>query len=171
MKTGDGTRPPRLPELPTDYVRRRCRELGLDYLVFLTRFKVRKYTDARRTIAVELHRKYGLASTRIGILLGGRDHTTVLHYLRRAGIEAKPRSGLDPELVRKVRELSEGGMRNYHIAELANVSQTDVWRILNPEAYNKPRASRRRSYELQQERRRAREEEVRKMIQDRLKSR
>lgn len=68
---------------PVDYVKARCRELGLAYLDIIGTSRFREHTRARQMFMWELHQRTPrLSLTQIGKALGGRDHTTVLHGVR-----------------------------------------------------------------------------------------
>lgn len=45
--------------------------------------RTNRYVAARHEAMFVLHHRFGLSLPRVGFLLGGRDHTTVLHGIRR----------------------------------------------------------------------------------------
>lgn len=60
----------------------------------------RRLTEPRQALAYALQQD-GWAQTRIGAVLGGRDHTTVCHHARNAAV----RMAADPQFAERVRAL------------------------------------------------------------------
>jgi hypothetical protein len=74
-----------------DYLRRRCKELGVDFLQVVGPSRDRSLTGPRQLLMWELKEKFGASYPRIGREFGGRDHSTVLHAIRRVGaIKGQP---------------------------------------------------------------------------------
>lgn len=68
-----------------DYLRRRCKELGVDFLQVTGPSRDRTLTGPRQLLMWEIKEKFGASYPRIGREFGGRDHSTVLHAIRRVG--------------------------------------------------------------------------------------
>jgi len=66
----------------TDYIASVCNRFGITDEQLKSNSRISVLVMARTVIAKRL-RKEGLSTPSIGMLLGGRDHTTVIHYLNK----------------------------------------------------------------------------------------
>ena len=67
---------------PAIYIEETARHFGMTVERLIGPQKLRKYARARQCCMVLLCRNLRLSTSRAGRLLGGRDHTTVLHGLK-----------------------------------------------------------------------------------------
>lgn len=74
---------------PKAYLKDRCRELDVLYRDMIGPDRRRPTVKVRQQLIWELHDKFGMSFPALGRLFGNRDHTTMLHSVRR--VEAKRR--------------------------------------------------------------------------------
>ena len=93
--------------------------------------RFRNVVAARYDAIVDLHLKRpDLSLPEMGRLIGGRDHTTILHALRKRGIAYKPRhQTFDPD---QARSLYATGMTNEEVALAMNYAIETVRRATSP---------------------------------------
>ncbi|MGO4196868.1 helix-turn-helix domain-containing protein [Rhizobium sp. YAF28] len=77
----------RVGNRPFAYLKDRCRELDVLYRDMIGPDRRRPTVQVRQQLIWELHHKFGMSFPALGRLFGGRDHTTMLHSVRR--VEAK----------------------------------------------------------------------------------
>ena len=66
-----------------DYLRARCRDLGIKYGDMIGTSRLRKHCEPRQMLMWEVkQRSPEISLPQIGRLFGGRDHTTILHGIR-----------------------------------------------------------------------------------------
>lgn len=66
-----------------DYIRSRCRELGLAYGDVIGPSRLRIHVEPRQMLMWEVRQRNPLISyPQIGRIFGGRDHTTAIHAIR-----------------------------------------------------------------------------------------
>lgn len=58
------------------------REYGINSYLVTSRLRLRPYVDIRQMLAYALRSRYKISLNRIGILIGNRHHSTVLHNTR-----------------------------------------------------------------------------------------
>lgn len=77
---------------PLAYLKDRCRELDVLYRDMIGPDRRRPTVQVRQQLIWELHHKFGMSFPALGRLFGNRDHTTMLHSVRR--VEAKRRGAV-----------------------------------------------------------------------------
>lgn len=74
-------------EQPLEFLRRRCRELSVRYSDVVGKSLTRLIVPYRHQLIVEMKTKYPrLSLNRIGRLVGGRDHATILFVLKKMNV-------------------------------------------------------------------------------------
>ncbi|MBB3144903.1 chromosomal replication initiation ATPase DnaA [Phyllobacterium trifolii] len=93
--------------------------------------RFRNIIAARYDAIVDLHHKRPeLSLPEMGRIMGGRDHTTILHALRKRGIAYKPRhQTFDPD---QARTLYASGMTNEEVALAMDYAVETVRRATSP---------------------------------------
>jgi len=67
----------------TDWLRDRCRELGVDYGDIVSASRARPLAKVRQRLMYETHMRFPeLSLPQLGRMFGGRDHTTLIHGIR-----------------------------------------------------------------------------------------
>jgi len=61
---------------PLAYLKRRCRELGLNYKIIIGACRMDETVTPRHMLMWEIRHRYGLSYPAIGRLFGSRDHST-----------------------------------------------------------------------------------------------
>lgn len=94
---GDRPHPELNPDLNPDFYRilnEVSGSTGVQVPDILGKGRFREFIDARQFVMYRLWTETDMPLTRIGMLLGGRDHSTIHHgiekYTERAGVKAKP---------------------------------------------------------------------------------
>ena len=59
-----------------------CRGYGISLEKIQSHNRSKMVVQARKVFAVRAYKECGASSTEIGVALGNRDHTTILHYLK-----------------------------------------------------------------------------------------
>lgn len=159
-----------MTETPTQYARRRASELGFDWIELISRRRAVRFVDARSEIMLELYRDFGVTTTRIGLIMGGRDHSVVHNALKKMGLKFGRRTKVPPEVRPLIARLSADGLTNVQIARRltqdgAPVTRDLVWHALHRQT--KSPEDRRRHEEGYLERKRRRREEVREELRKR----
>lgn len=73
----------RLVSTPSDWLRDRCKDVGITYEVMTGHSRRRELVKIRQMLVWEAYNKFGMSLPQLGRMFGGRDHTTILHALRR----------------------------------------------------------------------------------------
>ena len=68
---------------PTDWLRDRCKEIGVEYSDIVGISRKRDITIPRQRLMYEVYEKFpGLSLPQMGRMFGGRDHSTLIHGIR-----------------------------------------------------------------------------------------
>lgn len=68
---------------PTDWLRDRCKDLGVDIHFITGPQKGRKIAYTRFRLIWEMNERFQLSLPQLGRIFGGRDHTTIINALSR----------------------------------------------------------------------------------------
>ena len=115
---------------PTEYIKQRCATVRIPYAVVVGRTRVRKVTAFRIDLYIELRERYGLSSRRIGFIMGGRDHSSVINAWRSRGysVPAPTRRRLSGDEIAELHRLHDAGMAISDIARALKVGHSTVGR-------------------------------------------
>ena len=120
---------------PVDYIRRRCAKARISYRELMAGVRRQEVSQLRQRLCVELNQVFGLSATRIGHLLGGRDHTTVICAWRKFGHagDARTRRRFTDDERDRLFELHAEGMSVADIARAIGCSHAAVSTLLRPD--------------------------------------
>ena len=126
---------------PASFLKMRCREIGVDYSEVTGARRTRSIVAVRGQLIAELKTLFPeMTLPALGRLFGGRDHTTILYFLRKHGAvtsdgssRCRPASHWNP----KVKELFDQGMRLKDIAAAIGRSQTTVSFIIKQNGWRR----------------------------------
>lgn len=65
-----------------------CRGYGISLENIQSHTRTKMLVQARKVFAMRAYKECGASSTEIGVALGNRDHTTILHYLKTSDFKA-----------------------------------------------------------------------------------
>lgn len=69
--------------VPSDWLRDRCKEIGVEYKDIIGHKRARAVSIPRQRLMYEVHKQFpDLSFPQVGRMFGGRDHTTILHGVR-----------------------------------------------------------------------------------------
>lgn len=69
--------------VPSDWLRNRCKEIGVEYKDMIGHKRARSVSIPRQRLMYEVHKQFPeLSLPQVGRMFGGRDHTTILHGVR-----------------------------------------------------------------------------------------
>jgi hypothetical protein len=126
---------------PVGFLKMRCRELGVDYADVTGSRRTRQIVSVRGQLIAELKTLYPeMTLPSMGRLFGGRDHTTILYFLRKHGAVApdgSTRCRLTAHWNPKVKELFDQGMKLKDIARAIGRSQTTVSFIIKQNGWKR----------------------------------
>lgn len=127
--TGDGG-------MAVNYIKARCHQLGAVHADVAGLPRHKQTVRVRQLLMYEVHIRYPkLSLGQIGALFGGRDHTTVLHAIKKHGYETAERRRVSPDVSKEIKSLTEAGVDRKEIAERFGLAINTVRFHQDPEAY------------------------------------
>lgn len=124
-------------ENPTEYLKRRCRELDVSYADVTKPRGGRRICIAKDKLVREVHERYPrLSMPAIGRVFGGRDHTTILHSLKK-----KEEIKLSPAeiMADKITLMRAHGFRQFQIVELTGLKKSQINYFFQRRGWTTPR--------------------------------
>ncbi|MBB3980116.1 transposase-like protein [Rhizobium azooxidifex] len=120
---------------PAEYIKQRCTKALISHKELMAGVRRHDVSRLRQRLCVELNQVFGLSATRIGHLLGGRDHTTVIAAWRKFGHagDARTRRRLTDDERDRLFELHAGGMSVADIARAIGCSHAAASTLLRPD--------------------------------------
>lgn len=124
---------------PVAFLRKRCIFHAVDYAEIIGKSQKRKFiVPARDTLILEVKLAYPhLSLPQIGRIFGGRDHTTIIHSLRKLGIEAGAIRGATAMKGDEIKSLWEEGKTQQEIAAALELTQSAVSRYIKKQGWTR----------------------------------
>jgi hypothetical protein len=122
---------------PVGFLKLRCRELDLDYSLIVGTSRKRNDVRRRGELISEMKARFPeMTLPALGRIFGGRDHTTILHFLRKHGGISR-RCSPSVQWRDKVDELFHQGLLLRDIAQAIGRSQATVCLIIKENGWTR----------------------------------
>jgi hypothetical protein len=123
---------------PVSFLRRRCGALGMNFDEIVGNGRTRRLVAARDALILELKIEYpSLSLPQLGRIFGGRDHTTILHSLRKQGIDHGAIRGATAARGDEIEGLWLAGQTQHEIAITLGLTQSAVSRFIKKQGWTR----------------------------------